>query len=146
MAGGLPVGAVIWKGELGDFPAKGHGSTYGGNPMVSSVGLAAWGLLRSENYPERALKNGAFFASLLDALRKKSPLIREIRHMGLLFGVEISAKADPIVKELQERGVLALSAGPQVVRFLPPFTAKEEHFSLVAETFGKVLEAHETAE
>jgi acetylornithine/LysW-gamma-L-lysine aminotransferase len=144
LAGGLPAGAVIWKGDLGDFPAKGHGSTYGGNPVVSSVGLAAWDLLHSERYPELAAERGAFFASLLAEL--KSPLIREIRHMGLLFGVEVSVKADPIVKELQEKGVLALNAGPQVVRFLPPFTAKEEHFSLVAETFGKVLETHETNE
>ena len=141
LAGGLPVGAVIWKEDLGDFPAKGHGSTYGGNPVASSVGLVAWDLLHSEGYPQRAVESGVFFASRLSAL--KSPLIREVRHMGLLFGVEVSVKADPIVKELQERGVLALNAGPQVVRFLPPFTAKEEHFSLVAETLGEVLEAHE---
>jgi acetylornithine/LysW-gamma-L-lysine aminotransferase len=58
-----------------------------------------------------------------------------------LVGVELSVKAEPVVKELQERGVLALTAGPQVVRFLPPFTAEEKHFASVAETFGKVLEA-----
>ena len=139
LAGGLPVGAVVWKGELGDFPAKGHGSTYGGNPVVSSVGLAAWELLHSERYPEKAAENGAFFASLLNAVKEKSPLIREIRHMGLLFGVEVSVKADPIVKELQEKGILALNAGPQVVRFLPPFTAKREHFTHVANTFGEVI-------
>lgn len=144
LAGGLPVGAVIWKGELGDFPAKGHGSTYGGNPVVSSVALAAWDLLHSERYPERAAEAGAFFASKLRDL--KSSLIREVRHMGLLLGVEVSVKAEPIVKELQERGVLALNAGPQVVRFLPPFTAKDEHFSVVAETLGKVLETHKQTE
>ena len=146
LAGGLPIGAVIWKDELGDFPAKGHGSTYGGNPVAASVGLAAWELLHSESYPERAAENGAFFASLLGALKKKSPLIREVRHMGLLFGVEVSIKADPIVKELQERGVLALNAGPQVVRFLPPFTAQKEHFSQVTEIFGEVLEKLEKLE
>ncbi|MCL2009039.1 MAG: aminotransferase class III-fold pyridoxal phosphate-dependent enzyme [Synergistaceae bacterium] len=141
LAGGLPAGAVIWKGELGDFPAKGHGSTYGGNPVASAVGLAAWNLLRSERYPERAAEGGAFFASRLGEL--KSPLIQEIRHMGLLLGVEISVKADLVVRELQERGVLALNAGPKTLRFLPPFTAEKEHFSRVTEILGEVLETIE---
>jgi acetylornithine/LysW-gamma-L-lysine aminotransferase len=137
IAGGLPVGAAIWKGELGDFPAKGHGSTYGGNPMIASVALASWGLLRSERYPGRALENGDFFVSLLENLR--SSLIREIRHRGLLLGVELTVKADPIIKNLQEKGVLALNAGPQVVRFLPPFTAERENFVTAAQALGQAL-------
>ena len=138
VAGGLPIGAAVWKGELGDFPAKGHGSTYGGNPLIASVALASWGLLHSERYPERALENGGFFASLLEKL--DSPLIREIRHRGLLFGVELTVKADPVIKNLQEKGVLALNAGPQVVRFLPPFTAEREHFVTAAQALGQVLQ------
>ncbi|MDR1731890.1 MAG: aminotransferase class III-fold pyridoxal phosphate-dependent enzyme [Synergistaceae bacterium] len=137
LAGGLPVGATIWKGELGDFPPKGHGSTYGGNPVVASVALASWNLLHTERYPESALENGDFFASLIKDL--KSPLIREIRHRGLLFGVELTVRADLVVKGLQGQGVLALNAGPQVVRFLPPFTAEREHFCTVAKTLGEVL-------
>jgi acetylornithine/LysW-gamma-L-lysine aminotransferase len=137
VAGGLPVGAAIWKGELGDFPAKGHGSTYGGNTVVASVALASWKLLHSERYPERALENGSFFASLLAKLN--SPLIREIRHRGLLFGVELTVRADPVVRDLQEKGVLALSAGPQVVRFLPPFTAEREDFVTAAQALGQAL-------
>jgi acetylornithine/LysW-gamma-L-lysine aminotransferase len=139
VAGGLPVGATIWRGELGDFPAKGHGSTCGGNPVVASVALASWDLLRTGGYPERAEENGEFFASLIEGL--KSPLVREVRHRGLLFGVELSVKADPVIKELQDKGVLALNAGPQVVRFLPPFTAEREHFVTVADALGRVLEA-----
>ncbi len=137
VAGGLPVGATIWKGALGDFPAKGHGSTYGGNPVVASVGLASWALLHCERYPERASEKGALFASMIAGLG--SSRIAEIRHRGLLFGVELTVKSDPVIRELQERGVLALNAGPQVVRFLPPFTAEEEHFAQVAELLGKIL-------
>jgi acetylornithine/LysW-gamma-L-lysine aminotransferase len=138
VAGGLPVGAVVWKGEHGDFPAKGHGSTYGGNPMIASVALASWSLLHSEGYPARALENGDFFASLLEKLN--SPLIREIRHRGLLLGVELTVKANPVIKKLQEKGVLALNAGPQVVRFLPPFTAERDHFVTAAQALGQALE------
>ena len=139
LAGGLPIGVALWKGEWGDFPAKGHGSTYGGNPFVSAVALASWGLLHSQRYPESAAKNGDDFVSMLEGL--KSPLIKEIRHKGLLIGVELTVKSDAVIKALQEKGVLALSAGPQVVRFLPPFTANSTHFVTVAETLGEVLRA-----
>jgi acetylornithine/LysW-gamma-L-lysine aminotransferase len=139
LAGGLPIGAALWKGELGDFPAKGHGSTYGGNPLVSAVALASWDLLHSERYPESAVKNGDDFVSMVEGL--KSPLIKEIRHKGLLIGVELTVRSDPVIKALQGKGVLALSAGPQVVRFLPPFTADSTHFVTVAETLGEVLRA-----
>jgi acetylornithine/LysW-gamma-L-lysine aminotransferase len=137
LAGGFPIGAAVWKGALGDFPAKGHGSTYGGNPVAASVALASWDLLCSEKYPELAAKNGGTFAAALKAL--SSPLIVEVRHKGLLVGVELSVKADPVLRELQSRGILALNAGPQVVRFLPPFTAQEKHFTAVTETFLQVL-------
>jgi len=142
LAGGLPIGAAIWKGGLGDFPSKGHGSTYGGNPVIASVAKASWSLLHSERYPERARQNGDAFVTMLLGLN--SPLIKEIRHKGLLIGVELSVKADPIVKALQENGTIALNAGPQVVRFLPPFTAEEKHFAAVAETFGEILKTFES--
>jgi acetylornithine/LysW-gamma-L-lysine aminotransferase len=138
LAGGLPIGATLWRGELGDFPAKGHGSTYGGNPVISAVALASWDLLHSQNYPEAATENGDAFAAMIEGL--KSPLIKEVRHKGLLIGVELSVKSDAVIKGLQEKGVLALNAGPQVVRFLPPFTADRRHFSTAAETLGQVLQ------
>jgi acetylornithine/LysW-gamma-L-lysine aminotransferase len=137
VAGGLPVGVTLWKGALGDFPAKGHGSTYGGNPVIASVALASWELLHSEGYPQRAARNGDAFVAAIKALN--SPLIKEVRHKGLLVGVELTIKAEPVVKALQEKGVLALNAGPQVARFLPPFTAEEEDFAIVVQTFGETL-------
>jgi acetylornithine/LysW-gamma-L-lysine aminotransferase len=70
-------------------------------------------------------------------------LIKEVRHKGLLVGVELAVKAEPVVRALQEKGVLALNAGPQVVRFLPPFTAEEEHFVTVTQTFEKTLKTFE---
>lgn len=137
LAGGLPIGAALWKGSLGDFPAKGHGSTYGGNPVVASVALASWRLLKSEDYPAQAIEKGKEFVAMIEALH--SPLILDIRHKGLLIGVELSIKADPVVKGLQEEGVLALNAGPQVLRFLPPFVAEKEHFQTVVSKLEKVL-------
>lgn len=138
VAGGLPVGVTLWKGEYGDFPVNGHGTTYGGNPLVSAVGLAAMDLLGSEKYPEQATDKGEYLRKKLSAIN--SPLIKEVRGVGLLNGIELTVKAAGVVKALQERGVLALTASPLVLRLLPPFVATEEQIDEVAETVEKVLE------
>lgn len=138
VAGGLPVGVAVWKGEIGDFPARGHGSTYGGNPVCASVGIAAWQLLELEKYPELAINNGNLFVSMLKEIN--SPFITEIRHRGLLIGVELTIKSEPVIKALQDKGVLALPAGPQILRFLPPFVAEKRHFEEVAQILKNTLE------
>ena len=139
VAGGLPAGAIVWRGDLGDFPAKGHGTTYGGNPLVAAVGCAAWDALNAHRYPQKAAALGTFFRAALSEIR--SPLVKDIRGLGLLVGVEVSVKAPDIVKRLQEKGVLALPAGPSVVRFLPPFVAGEDDCLFVRDALALVLEA-----
>ena len=138
VAGGLPIGVTIWKGERGDFPARGHNTTYGGNPVCASVGIASRQLLETEKLPERARINGNLFISMLEEI--KSPLIVEIRHKGLLVGIELTVKSEPVVKVLQDNGVLALTAGPQILRFLPPFVAEEKHFKEVTQVLKNTLE------
>ena len=137
VAGGLPVGAAVWKGAIGDFTSRGHGSTYGGNPVCASVGIASWQLLHTEKLPERAINNGNLFVSMLKEIN--SPLIAEIRHKGLLIGIELTVKSEPVIRTLQEKGVLALAAGPQILRFLPPFVAEEKHFKEVTQILKNTL-------
>jgi len=139
MAGGLPIGAAVWKGSLGDFPTMGHGSTYGGNPLVSSVALASWEILHEDGFLEGVMERAERFRALL--LRIKSPRVKEVRGMGLMYGVELfSIKATPVLQALQHKGVVALPAGPTVVRFLPPLVAQDRHFDRVASAFGEALE------
>jgi acetylornithine/LysW-gamma-L-lysine aminotransferase len=137
VAGGLPIGATSGKGSLGDFPARGHNSTYGGNPVCASVGIAAWNLLETEKLPEQAVQKGNLFVSMLKEIN--SPIITDIRHRGLLIGLELTVKSEPVIKALQDNGVLALPAGPQILRFLPPFAAEEKHFREAAETLKNIL-------
>lgn len=141
VAGGLPAGVTLWRQELEDFPPQSHGSTTGGNPLVCAVAGAALGLLAERDYPARAAEMGSFFKELIGKTRNTH--IREVRGLGLLIGVELRGKSAPVVRALQERGVLALPAGPSVVRFLPPFVAEEEHYREVAFIFEEVLESHE---
>lgn len=138
VAGGLPVGATIWKGKYGDFPVKGHGSTYGGNPLVSAVALASMELLRSEKYPEEAAHKGEYLRKKLNEI--DSDLIREVRGVGLMNGVEFKVKAGGIVKSLQDRGVLALTASPLVLRLLAPLVVSLDQIDEVVSTLAEVLE------
>ncbi len=137
VAGGLPAGVAIWKSELGDFPQGTHGSTYGGNPLVSRVASEAFDLLAGENLCGFAHEAGEAFRARLG--RIESPALKEIRGLGLLVGVEVEGRSAPIVKSLQERGVLALPAGPKVVRFLPSFVAQESDFERAAQVLEEVL-------
>ena len=138
LAGGLPAGALVWRGDLGDFAPHSHGSTCAGNPVVCRVALEAFRLL-DEGLPQRGAALGEAFRGRLRGLGH--PAIREVRGVGLLTGVEVAVPALGVVKALQDRGVLALAAGPRVVRFLPSFAATEEEGDRVADRFAQVLEA-----
>jgi len=117
----------------------GHGSTYGGNPLVSSVALASWEILHEDGFLEGVMERAERFRASL--LRIKSPRVKEVRGMGLMYGVELfSIKATPVLQALQHKGVVALPAGPTVVRFLPPLVAQDRHFDRVASAFGEALE------
>jgi len=123
IAGGLPAGAVVWKACHGGFPAMSHGSTYGGNPLVCAVALRGHEVILRDGLLERSAKVGSYLRSGISRLGH--PGIVDVRGMGLLVGVEVRGRSAPVVRALQERGLLALPAGPQVVRFLPPLTAGE---------------------
>lgn len=137
LAGGLPAGALIWKRELGDFPPHSHGSTYGGNEFVGRVAIAALKLIKSEDFPAKAAKYGEKFRARLAQI--KSDRIKEIRGLGLLNGVELDIPSVDVIRPLQTNGVLALAAGPLVLRFLPSFAATDDDIEQVAARLEKTL-------
>jgi acetylornithine/LysW-gamma-L-lysine aminotransferase len=125
LAGGLPVGATVWKDTLGDFPSHSHGSTYGGNELVCGVAVAALGLIREKNYATHAAELGALLRSSLEQLGESGGkrIIKGVRGLGLMVGLELDVPSIGVVKALQARGLLSLTAGPRVVRFLPSYAA-----------------------
>jgi acetylornithine/LysW-gamma-L-lysine aminotransferase len=138
VAGGLPIGVTIWKGSLGDFPQGSHGSTYGGNPLVCRVAREALEIVEGEGLCEKARARGEAFRVRLEAIG--SSLVKAVRGLGLLLGVQVEGRSTPVVRALQERGVLALPAGPSVVRFLPSFAAEADHFERAAQALEEVLD------
>jgi acetylornithine/LysW-gamma-L-lysine aminotransferase len=138
IAGGLPMGAVLIGPRVGDLPEKVHGSTFGGNPLACAAALATIHYIEAEELPQRAAELGA---RLIDGLRAiPSPLVREVRGLGLMVGVELKGKAAPYLAALAESGVLALSAGATVMRFLPPLVIRTEDVDTVVEQVVKVLQ------
>jgi acetylornithine/LysW-gamma-L-lysine aminotransferase len=137
LAGGLPMGAVAWRGALGKIDAGSHGSTFGGNPLVCAAAIAALRCMREKNLPAQAAEKGSWLVSELAMLNLAS--VREIRGRGLIIGIELKGRVTPVLQALQERGVLALPAGNTVLRLLPPLTISYEDMGRIIEAIREVL-------
>ncbi len=143
IAGGVPMGAVLIGERVGSLPPQTHGSTFGGNPLACAAALASLNFLLENRLPERAAELGAWFIEQLRGL--SSPLIREVRGLGLMVGIELKQKVTPYLQALMNEGVLALPAGLTVMRFLPPLVIEKSDLERVVEAVASVL-AKEAAE
>lgn len=137
IAGGLPMGAALLGERIGVLPPQVHGSTFGGNPLACAAAIAAIDFLRAEHLAERAAELGAWFLARLG--RIPSPLIREVRGLGLMAGIELKHKVTPYLQALMGRGVLALPAGLTVMRFLPPLVISQAELAEAADAVEYVL-------
>ncbi len=141
MAGGLPMGAALIGERVGALEVGWHGSTFGGNPLACAASLAALDVIENEDLPGRAARLGEW---MLNRLRQiDSPLIREVRGLGLIIGVELKQKVAPYIQAMTEQGVLVLNAGMNVIRLLPPLVIEQEQLERVAQALETVL-AQET--
>ena len=139
MAGGFPMGAVICADHL-EVPVGRHGSTFGGNPLACAAGLATLDVMAREGLVDRAAIFGRMFREQLEGIN--SPLIREVRGLGLMVGLQLSVKVAPVLKDLESEGVLAMRAGPRVLRFLPPLVIGWPDLTEVVHSVEKVLKRH----
>jgi acetylornithine/LysW-gamma-L-lysine aminotransferase len=137
IAGGLPMGAIAFSRAVGDLPKRSHSSTFGGNPLACAAAIAAIGEMRRLDLATRARERGAQLLGGLRAIR--SDKVREVRGLGLLAGIELKENAGPTLKALQDEGVLALGAGPTVVRYLPPLVISATQIDRVLVATAKVL-------
>jgi acetylornithine/LysW-gamma-L-lysine aminotransferase len=131
------MGACLIGERVGELPKLGHGSTFGGNPLACAAALATLEVIRTEKLAERAATLGTYLQERLRGLR--SPLIREVRGLGLLVGMELKVKVTPVLQALQTRGVLALPAGATVLRLLPPLVITQEDLDHVISAIDETL-------
>ncbi|MDW8058751.1 MAG: aspartate aminotransferase family protein [Thermomicrobium sp.] len=140
LANGVPIGATLMTEDVAvSLPAGVHGSTFGGNPLACAAGLATLETLEDDRLIPAAAELGAYFREQLAALGH--PLVREVRGLGLMLGLELKVRATPLLKALQERGVLALPAGTTVVRILPPLILTRDEIDFAVARILESLDA-----
>jgi acetylornithine/N-succinyldiaminopimelate aminotransferase len=122
LANGVPIGATLATDDVARVFTPGtHGSTFGGNPLATAVGLTVFGTLIEDKLAERAGRMGKVLAQGLEAIRAKHPkAVKEIRGRGLLAGLDLVPPVADAVAACRERGLLVLTAGDNMLRLAPP--------------------------
>lgn len=146
LGNGLPIGAMIGKKELAEFFGPGsHGSTFGGNPVsVAAARAVLQEILDTRFLEETARKGNHLLAALKKALDQAAE-VKEIRGLGLMIAIELKQEAQSILLKLQEQGLLTLTAGPNVLRLLPPLTADKAELDKAVETISHAINTRPAA-
>jgi len=138
IANGLPIGVTVTTEAVSERVPKGsHGSTFAGNPLVCAAGAATLRVLGDGELHARAAQAGARFQQKIRDLRL--PQIREVRGRGLMLAVELKKPATPVIKAMQERGVLVLPGGGTVIRFLPSILIQDDQLDEGIAVLGEAL-------
>ncbi|MHB9040720.1 MAG: aspartate aminotransferase family protein [Melioribacteraceae bacterium] len=136
IAGGFPMGALLCSDKIKIEKSK-HGSTFGGNPLACAAGIAAIDFMTENKLWEEAEAKGKYFKEKLEKLQLSK--IREIRIIGLMIGIELKDKVQPVIIELLSKGIISLPAGTTVLRMLPPLVISYEELDTVVEKLAEVL-------
>ncbi len=140
LGGGLPIGAMLAKEAVASaFVPGSHASTFGGSPFITAAAMAALTAVLAEKLPERAAKVGAYLLGRLREFVDRYPFVREARGKGLILALELTTPAKPIVDGCLHRGLLILTAGDQVLRFVPPLIIGEAEVDEALTILDRVL-------
>jgi LysW-gamma-L-lysine/LysW-L-ornithine aminotransferase len=138
LGNGFPIGLTLVTEEISaSLPGGAHGSTFGGNPLAARAALETLRIYRDEAIYEHCATLGAELMAAIEGLGL--PGIRTVRGKGLMIGIELKQKSTPVLKGLQERGVLTLPAGSTVIRLLPPFIWQREQVDELLTALSDVL-------
>lgn len=139
---GVPVGAFVLdeKTALASLAPGDHGTTYGGNPFVCAAVSKVLDIFEQDKIVEHARQVGAYLEEKLDALAEKYDFIAERRGRGLLQGLEIQGRpANDLVLKSLEEGLIVITAGGNVLRFVPPLVITEAHVDEMTEKLERAF-------
>jgi acetylornithine/LysW-gamma-L-lysine aminotransferase len=141
LGAGFPMGAFAYTQRIRDVLSQGaHGSTFGGSPLACAAGLAALHAYRGEGLVEQSARLGALMLEELRAALADVAVVRDIRGLGLMLAVELRTKVAPVLKSLMvDHGVIALPAGPTVLRLLPPLVITEDQIAVGVTAIAKAI-------
>lgn len=140
LGGGLPMGAILVNDPITGALAPGdHATTFGGGPFVATVALDVVRTIAEPDFLADVRAKGAWLGERLRALAERSPRVREARGRGLMWGLELNEVAAPLVAAARERHLLVLTAGPNVIRIVPPLTVSRDDLERGAMILEEVL-------
>ena len=128
MGGGVPVGATLLRTDIEVGPGM-HGTTFGGNPLACAASLAAIEIFQNEGLADRAEELGEYFEMRL--AEKELSQVRAVRRLGLMIGIELKQKSQEKLTHLLDQGIVALPAGTNVIRLLPPLVIEKPQIDRV---------------
>ena len=143
IADGVPMGALVSNAKFADvFQPGNHASTFGGNPLACAAALATIKIIEDEKLLDAAKAKGEVLMAALQAFAEKYDQVLEVRGLGLMLGMVMDGeeKNKEVVDAFREMGILALTAGGNVVRFLPTLSMTGAHLEEAVEMMGDALD------
>ena len=143
IGGGFPIGAVLMTNKVAKAMVPGtHGSTFGGNPLAMAVGNAVLDQI-NKKLLDNVKKMSKYFISNLKILEKNYPnVIKEVRGVGLLIGLQLYKDQTNFIKKLMDNKLLTIRAAENVVRILPPLNVKKSEIDMALKVLNKVCKEY----
>ncbi len=142
LGGGVPIGAMLAAEKVASaFQPGSHASTFGGNPLVCAASIATIDAILEDGFLlDHCRRTGKYFISELRILKAKHPnIIKDVRGLGLMIGVELSIDGNQVVNECLERGILINCTAGNVLRFTPPIIIKPDEIDILINELHEVF-------
>lgn len=139
---GVPVGAFLMTERVAEksLAPGDHGTTYGGNPFVGTAVSTVLDLMEKENLLAHVKEIAAYMSEKLDKIAEKFDFVTAHRGMGLIQGLVLTKPVGTVAAKALEEGLLVITAGSDVLRFVPPLVIEKEHVDEMAEKLVRVFE------
>lgn len=144
---GVPVGAFVAGSSVADAMCPGdHGTTYGGNPLATTAVCKVFEIFQEKGILQHVNEIAPYLREKLEALKDKhNTIIKDIRGMGLMLGMELAIPASHIVTEALKRNLILISAGSDIIRFVPPLIIEKEHIDTMYNILDEILDFAEVS-
>jgi len=144
IGGGFPIGAVLMTKKVSKSMVPGtHGSTFGGNPLAMSVGNAVMEEIFRKGFLAKVKTNSKYFISELNKIKIKFPnIIKEIRGVGLILGIQLHHDQTKFIQSLMKNKLLTIRAAENVIRILPPLNVNKNEINIALKIINKVCNGY----
>lgn len=140
LGGGVPIGACLARNDVAQaFVPGAHASTFGGNPLACAAGLAVLRVLLEGKVLDQSRRMGEYLRKGLEGCKERRRLVREVRGLGLLQGMEVDCDARAVVSDCLARGLLINCTNERVLRFVPPLIISEREIDRLLDGLSQVL-------